>query len=390
MLRLVDLFREKGTVDDLGIGSIRDAFADHFFPGTSTLHTRPRYLLFIPWIYQRLESERLTSEQAARRAHTLQANNLVAALKAGGEASDVIGIEARESLQRPPAEVYWGALGKYQIRVFNGSRARYHASFDARRSGLGAAVLDEAGELQEPGRQSWSTAIPQEPEGLYEAATFDLSHDEASFLRDRILAIAPDSLMAALIQRPPRKRASVPWDLAVVDRVNARHRTELRLAERFSILMLGANLTYNLMLAELAVSSGLRDDELVEKYRKDYAAWVDGEIRPLLRELRAWDRGYLWEFLGRIAPRTGPARDFAEAWMQTAIADPWTAKDEPDMRLRIREREHVNKGSLARLENRRALERWGGESGLGRLTYRWPNAHVVIQDIVRGLRRRGD
>ena len=390
MLRLVDVFREKGTVDELGIGSIRDAFADHFFPGTSTLHTRPRYLLFIPWIYQRLERERLTSEQAARRAHSLQASDLVTALKAGGEESDVIGIEARESLQRPPAEVYWGALGRYQIRVFIGSRARYHTTYDARRGGVGAAVLDESGELQEPSRQYWSTAVPQEPDGLYEAATFELSHSEASFLKDRILATAPDSLLAALIQRPPRKRVSVPWDPAVAERVNARHRSELRLAERFSTLMLGANLTYNLMLAELAAASGLRDDELVEKYRKDYVAWVEGEIRPLLRELRAWNRGYLWEFLGHIAPRTGPARDFAEAWMQTVIADPWTAKDEPDMRNRIREREHVNKGSLARLENRRALERWGGESGLGRLTYRWPNAHVVIQDIARGLRRRRD
>jgi hypothetical protein len=153
--------------------------------------------------------------------------------------------------------------------------------------------------------------------------------------------------------------------------------------------MLGANLTYNLMLAELAYSSGLRDGELAEKYGKDYAAWVDGEIRPVLRELRAWDRRSVWEFLDRIAPRTGPARDFAEAWMQTAIEDPWRAKDQPEMRDRIRERERVNKGSLARLENRRALERWGGESGLGRLTYRWPNAQVVVHDIARGLRRRG-
>ena len=43
-LEIVDLFREKGTLDELGIGAIRDAFADRFFPGTSTLHTRARYL----------------------------------------------------------------------------------------------------------------------------------------------------------------------------------------------------------------------------------------------------------------------------------------------------------------------------------------------------------
>ncbi len=35
MLEVVDLFKEEGTVDELGIGSIRDALADSLFPGTS-------------------------------------------------------------------------------------------------------------------------------------------------------------------------------------------------------------------------------------------------------------------------------------------------------------------------------------------------------------------
>jgi len=41
MLDVVDLFREHDTRDELGIGSVRDAFADLLFPGTSTIMTRP-------------------------------------------------------------------------------------------------------------------------------------------------------------------------------------------------------------------------------------------------------------------------------------------------------------------------------------------------------------
>jgi hypothetical protein len=37
MLEVVDLFKEEGTVDELGIGSIRDARADSLFAGTSVL-----------------------------------------------------------------------------------------------------------------------------------------------------------------------------------------------------------------------------------------------------------------------------------------------------------------------------------------------------------------
>ena len=42
MMEAVDQFRDETTIDDLGIGAIRDAFSDTLFPGTSTLHTRLR------------------------------------------------------------------------------------------------------------------------------------------------------------------------------------------------------------------------------------------------------------------------------------------------------------------------------------------------------------
>ena len=45
--RVLALFEERDTRDELGLGGIRDSFADHFFPGTSTIQTRLRYLFFI-------------------------------------------------------------------------------------------------------------------------------------------------------------------------------------------------------------------------------------------------------------------------------------------------------------------------------------------------------
>ena len=53
-LDVISLFRERDTRDELGIGVIRDAFADLLFPGTSTIQTRARYFLFVPWIYQQI------------------------------------------------------------------------------------------------------------------------------------------------------------------------------------------------------------------------------------------------------------------------------------------------------------------------------------------------
>ena len=41
---------EQDTRDEIGFLLIHQGFADRFFPGTSVLHTRVRYALFVPWL----------------------------------------------------------------------------------------------------------------------------------------------------------------------------------------------------------------------------------------------------------------------------------------------------------------------------------------------------
>jgi len=74
MLDVVDLFREHDTRDELGVGSVRDAFADMLFPGTSTIMTRARYFLLVAWTYQRLERLQVRSAEAAARARQAELN----------------------------------------------------------------------------------------------------------------------------------------------------------------------------------------------------------------------------------------------------------------------------------------------------------------------------
>lgn len=41
---------EQDTRDEIGFLLIHQGFADRFFLGTSVLHTRVRYALFVPWL----------------------------------------------------------------------------------------------------------------------------------------------------------------------------------------------------------------------------------------------------------------------------------------------------------------------------------------------------
>lgn len=115
MDRLLDAFRDKSTVDELGIGTIRDAFANALFPGTSTLHTRARYLLFVPWAVTTTTAHRYSLERAERELRRLEVK-LIHALLAGDRDGGVIGRDARENLKRMPSTVYWGAIQAYGLK----------------------------------------------------------------------------------------------------------------------------------------------------------------------------------------------------------------------------------------------------------------------------------
>src|SRR5690242_63886 len=66
VLDAIDRFKETDTRDELGLGPLRDGFADLFFPGTSTIQTRARYFLFVPWVYGQVEA-RTTADKFALR-----------------------------------------------------------------------------------------------------------------------------------------------------------------------------------------------------------------------------------------------------------------------------------------------------------------------------------
>ncbi|WP_374947489.1 DUF6361 family protein, partial [Agreia sp.] len=115
MLEVVDLFKEEGTIDELGIGSIRDAFADALFPGTSVLQTRLRYTLFIPWLMQEATQGNRSSTEMSKRFRESELQ-LIYALGQGDEKLGVIGNTARAKLKRMPSSMYWAALGTWSIR----------------------------------------------------------------------------------------------------------------------------------------------------------------------------------------------------------------------------------------------------------------------------------
>lgn len=59
--KVVSILRLLGTqtaLDELGIGTVRDAFSDMLFPGISTLQTRAKYFVILPYLFAKAENRR--------------------------------------------------------------------------------------------------------------------------------------------------------------------------------------------------------------------------------------------------------------------------------------------------------------------------------------------
>ena len=69
-LQIIGMFRERDSRDELGLGAIRDSFSDKLFPGTSTIQTRLRYMLIIPWVFKKLEAQRTPSSEIQGEGET--------------------------------------------------------------------------------------------------------------------------------------------------------------------------------------------------------------------------------------------------------------------------------------------------------------------------------
>jgi len=124
VMLLMDMFREEGVIDELGLGTIRDSLSDLLFPGTSTIQTKAKYFVLIPWIVQEIEK----SNQIDRFVTELDRLEVefTKTLRRNSGTRGVIGATLpNANPKRKPSSVYWNGLRIYGILKFAGSMNDY-------------------------------------------------------------------------------------------------------------------------------------------------------------------------------------------------------------------------------------------------------------------------
>ena len=394
MLDVISLFQQKESRDELGVGTVRDSFADIFFPGTSTIQTRARYFLFVPWIYIDLERRKKNSDTTARDARKRE-YDLIEALITSGEDDGVIGKLARRGLQRLPSNIYWSGLQKWNIILFKGSQAQYHNLFDKKNKNtlsLREFIEDPECDIGYKGKGTWNANLPKMPDGFPNKIDFKLIKAEAQYLKDQILRHCSNSLLAFLVLngRPCGEEVRFAWMHPQYNDFGPQIKERLEHARNFSEIMHGAAWLYNVMLSEEVKKSlnKSEQDDLVDRYRQEMLEWYKN-IKSESTRFSSWNKNLFWEIVAEQNSRVPNAtKTFCMQWINYAINSASAFDDFVDnvsIRSLIKDRERFLKKENARLSNSKALEAWRGASGIGQLDYRWRIARTMINDILAGL-----
>lgn len=212
VLNVIHLLDEPGAVDELGIGAIRDAFADYFFPGTSTVQTRAKYFLIVPYVLMEAGSGQYGSDLNAilRRIDNEERHCRDILIKTSNDG--VIGSLVPKSwVLRAPSNIYWNGIKRIGIFKEDLSVKEYvHQSIlqrslkKAKEYGNREKDAEEnekddidAGDITSI--QFWSLGDTYHS-NWRENLTIELLPEEAAFLKSQIITSQRGSLFAFILK----------------------------------------------------------------------------------------------------------------------------------------------------------------------------------------------
>lgn len=119
VLATLKLLTVPSALDELGIGRIRDAFANKLFPGLSTIQTRAKYYVIIPYLFKKAEMQNFETPQAVRKWINDSEDKIVKTLVNNSQgASGIIGSDSLKrgrTVKLKPSFIYWTGLRMFNI-----------------------------------------------------------------------------------------------------------------------------------------------------------------------------------------------------------------------------------------------------------------------------------
>lgn len=385
---LLKLFNESEARDELGLGGIRDRFSDLFFPGTNTIQTRLRYVFFISWIYKEIENEETLTSRAFVDETEKRERDLIEPLKKTD--SNEWGIFGKRDydVQRLPSSVYWDCLNKWGIRTFDGTINEYSQQLK---------ILYANNSMIEHDKEKlslWDKNIPKPTDNWDTKISFDLTKEEAEYIKDKIKIKCHNSLFPELFTFPKEFNQEYIWDLDIKNIYDEEKQKWINQSELFSKTIYGASILYNYYLSVMVEADRKEDiktpkesSRWVSDYKKEFIEWAKKLIK-IDKHILSWDLKDFWTVLNKSNSQsniTQSAIKFVSDWLGILKNNPdWTKlidlKASEDL-IKNREMELKRRTKNSRFEKQKVRARWRGASGLRPLSFRWDIAKTYLNEI---------
>ena len=318
-LTVLNSLSEQGSVDELGIGIVRDGMADLLFPATSTLLTKARYFFLVPYLSRLLEEEHDNERQDPRalraRFDGLErkcAEGMLACEKTSEGIIGRIALSSGKWVTRGPGEIYWasirslGFMGRNapdsffaQFPYLADTRLRTRKTqYERRNSSEDNGLSDDSRAIgsmwklprgcYDEWRKSW--------ESWREHASIQLTEEEARYLRKQIITLHPETLYSLILTDDSLRSLAMAvlygggenlelgdssfhtflrnGGLARIEQLSPKIAQTCVLAENFSELVLGCRIAYNMQLAGLEEDAA-KEWESFQTRASDVAERVD-------------------------------------------------------------------------------------------------------------------
>ncbi|MCD0459561.1 DUF6361 family protein [Roseiconus lacunae] len=394
---VIDLLGERGVVDELGIGMIRDSFADTLFPGISTIQTRAKYFLTVPRIlrdYERLDL-RSRRKQPLTEYLRQRENDCMSALARNHNddpQNGIIGIEFADKpgeVQRKPSSVYWNGIrlfGLVKTKLSVQEFARTFANPDQPLLDLVMGDDEKKGDDHDAHDSSGPTIeLPTaSTEEWVGNLRLHLNFDEATFLSAKIAATVPSSLLGQILMDTENRATfceladtvsvtDLFGDAQFVNRFDHELHSVMLGARDFWQLLKGAHIRYNVLIQRKQSTTAKK-----EEFEQEWDEWLaEMSAFPWGR----WNVALLWQLASKHGRQI---RDFTKRFVLNWIDAVRSGAAVNRFDELVIRQEWRNKKSRARLQEG-ADERRTDWVGIRELDYRFTQARTIVRDIHRGL-----
>ena len=385
---LLKVLGESSSLDELGVGIVRDSISDLLYPGTSVLHTRAKYYILVPELFKKAMKSGLTTGSEVRRLIDSDQDAISRALRraideeTGTKAAGIIGGRSDRAVKMKPTRIYWNALRTTGIlcnpSLSYDDACSAVASYNKKKQNIELKTEsdDEGGDALDALSGSiniFNAPCNQTIENYLQDPTLYLTKDEAVYLKEQFLhvPIMKDTLMEYCLKTNTTFAGQPLEQIDALPDMSAELKNRLMLAKEFANFIYGAYIVYNLLFWENG--GDYATDDVKENIEERYKLWKEKNIGLPHRE----------DILGLVRGHEhykAALRDFLIKFEAAVKANTLDVCSDEEKAL-VKGRECFCKREKAKLGRDYPF----GEIQTSPMNYRHGTGQTIISDILKGL-----